>query len=384
MNGHAKFSPSSAERWLSCPGSIRLIERAPPQTDSVYAAEGTQAHACLEALLKAGAAQADGVCNLLLKANPFAMVRHARETAKVIWTDAGDDLVLAEDKVCLPGVDDLWGTLDCAVVHEMVGLLRIYDFKYGAGIPVEARENLQLICYALSKAAEYDYAFTDVELVILQPRADHVDGPVRRWRVGMNLLRGYLPKFHKGVARCKAQVKGKEELSAGKHCKFCPAKPICPAIGEQAMTAAQMSFTRIDSVPTVVPAEALPPADTLKDLGRALAACDRLEDWIAAVRGYAFDTMSRGERVPGFKLVPKRAQRRWRDEAMIEEIARKEFGDLAFEQKLLSPAQMEKQLATKVWVAAHTVSESSGLTIAEESDKRSGVDPVAMTFGVIE
>jgi hypothetical protein len=383
VSGHAKYSPSSAERWHRCPGSVRLIERAPPQPESVYALEGTQAHQCLEAFLLGGPAAWGTVKAELLKANPMTMVNHAWTAAQLIWQDAGGEPVLAEAKVVLiPG--KVYGTLDAAVVDELLGLLRIYDLKFGAGIAVEVKENLQLICYALAKAREYPAGtFTHVEMVVLQPRAEHPGGPTRRWRITFDELEAYLPQFDAALARCEAQVEGLEDLHDGPHCKFCPAKVICPAIGERAMVAAEASFKRLDTVPAVVPIT-LPPADGLKDLGTALKACDALEDWIDAVRTYALDRMKAGDAVPGFKLVAKRAQRRWKDEMEACCDAAETFGDNAFVSKLLSPAQLESQFKAKDWVAERTVSESSGVTIAAESDKRPATQAVAHTFETLE
>lgn len=42
-DNHAKLSPSSAHRWIACPGSVWLSEDA-PKTTSAYAEEGTKAH----------------------------------------------------------------------------------------------------------------------------------------------------------------------------------------------------------------------------------------------------------------------------------------------------------------------------------------------------
>ena len=48
---HAKLSPSSAERWMSCPGSVALNEGKDDKGSS-YAAEGTAAHELAEKILR--------------------------------------------------------------------------------------------------------------------------------------------------------------------------------------------------------------------------------------------------------------------------------------------------------------------------------------------
>ena len=62
---HARLSPSSAKRWLMCPGSVKLSE-AYPDTTSSYASEGTAAHELAEKCLRerqdaASYAMIDGV-----------------------------------------------------------------------------------------------------------------------------------------------------------------------------------------------------------------------------------------------------------------------------------------------------------------------------------
>jgi len=44
MSGHAKLSPSSAARWMTCPGSVALSEGI-EDTSSKNADEGTMMHA---------------------------------------------------------------------------------------------------------------------------------------------------------------------------------------------------------------------------------------------------------------------------------------------------------------------------------------------------
>lgn len=49
---HAKLPPSSAERWINCPGSVALSAQLPPPGSSPYADEGTLAHAVAELKLR--------------------------------------------------------------------------------------------------------------------------------------------------------------------------------------------------------------------------------------------------------------------------------------------------------------------------------------------
>ena len=48
---HAKLSASGAGRWASCPGSVQM-EDGIPDSESVYAKEGTLAHELSELKLK--------------------------------------------------------------------------------------------------------------------------------------------------------------------------------------------------------------------------------------------------------------------------------------------------------------------------------------------
>ena len=50
-NKHSKLSPSSAHRWMACPGSVRLEAQFPDES-SPYAKEGTTAHELVESMMR--------------------------------------------------------------------------------------------------------------------------------------------------------------------------------------------------------------------------------------------------------------------------------------------------------------------------------------------
>jgi hypothetical protein len=87
--------------------------------------------------------------------------------------------------------------------------------------------------------------------------------------------------------------------------------------------------------------------------------------------------------VPGWKLAPKRAQRKWKDEeAAAQAFLKRGLTRLeVYETELRSPAGMEKVLKaggmTKEGIALVlkdlVVKESSGTTLVEDSDSRPAV-----------
>ncbi len=382
---HAVYGPSSAERWTSCPASIKHCENAPPEKDSPYAKEGTDAHTCFEMFLKNGRAKVAATRKMLKGAYPTDMVEHALEAAEEIWrrTPPGA-IVVAEQKVDISDFTDAeqFGTLDCAIVEEF-GLLQIWDFKYGAGIPVDAEGNLQLILYALGAAKQYDYNFSQVELGVIQPRAEHHTGQsVRSWQIEMADLLEYRDFFLEAVKKTKAK---NPKFVAGDHCRFCRGKVNCPEISKHAITQAQIAF---DDETTEVVSVPAPETMAIKNLPQILEACEKLEKWIDAVRSHAHFVLEKGHKIDGFKLVAKRSTRKWADVSAAEKAGVKLFGPLVYAPKeLLSPAQIEKALkehydpeAIKKFVAKNTTNVSSGYTLVPESDSRPAVNPAANAF----
>lgn len=388
---HATYSASGAERWLNCPGSISLCEKAPPARESEYALEGTQAHACLEFLLKNLGNLAPA---LQLAANTYTeeMIDHAYDT--VLWVlekqaELKGSTIGAETRVDSSSftLAGQFGTLDVQIAQPF-GRLVIMDYKYGAGVTrnPEGDDGLgdsQLVYYALAVAHEHDYNFVDIELVVDQPRAYHESGETRRSHVlTMAQLLAWKPKFYDGVRRT---LQKSPATNPGSWCKFCNAATICPSLKDSAMKKAQIVFSDtkgIVSVPT-------PELIKLPNLSIALDACDKLEAWIKKVREHAYHVLETGGDVDGFKLVYKKSPRRWGNpDAAIGE-ATKLWGDKALaEPKLLSPAQLEKALKDdsklEQFVAQYMTDESSGTTLVRASDKRDPVRKIDKVFTQLE
>ena len=56
MSAHAPLAPSSAKRWMSCPGSVTGDARRPEPPSSSFADEGTHAHELFARCLLQGVA----------------------------------------------------------------------------------------------------------------------------------------------------------------------------------------------------------------------------------------------------------------------------------------------------------------------------------------
>lgn len=381
---HSKFGASGAKRWLACPGSVALSLKAPKQRESEYAREGTEAHACLEIFLRndRDGVLSDQLVKMCRGKYPDEMIDHVKNAFYEIRArkqDAPGAEFLCETKVSLDFINpEMFGTVDAAIVEEF-GRLTVIDFKYGAGIVVNPEANEQLIYYALGLAHKYDYNFKDVALVIIQPRAEQSGRTTRQAVMSIDELIAWKEVFAHGVDACK---RPEPDFNAGGHCRFCPATPICPEISKKALRQAQIDFTPVDDTLHLPDPEVIP----VPYLGKTLEACDLIEKWIEGVRHHAFHVLETGQSVDGFKLVQKRAARKWIDPVKAEAEAMKFWGDRVFKTFLLSPAQMEKMCTTpsmEFWIEKNCHAESSGLTIVPVSDKRDEVRPIEKDFDVV-
>lgn len=377
---HAKYSASGSKRWLKCHGSTALIEKAPEPRESKYAKEGTTAHSVLEYLGKNRKKRAQAAA-FLRKSYPTDMVAYAEAALdyveKRLKKYSGADLEI-EVRCDLPVTEkDQFGTTDLAIV-ELYGRLIVIDYKYGAGVPVFPDENSQLIYYALALAHKYDYCFSEVELVVIQPRRPipvegkppgAIEETVRSWTTSIETLLEWRDKFENGIVANKKAAKNPEaHLLSGDHCQFCPAAVICPEIKNKALRKAQATFDddlSELSLPVVSSRRDLTP----KMIADFLDAAETLEIWTKAVRDFAEGIIENGVQIPGWGFVDKRGSRKYTNIERADKEARKYFGDKAYSKpELLSPAQIEKACASKPGLLAkfmkdHVATVSSGVTL---------------------
>jgi hypothetical protein len=236
---HALLSPSAAHRWMACPGSVKLTEGR-DDGGSVYSREGTAAHDLARHCLETGTDAAEhlgrvidhGGCfaNSLADGDAAFEVTAEMVAAVQTYIDTARPYLhlnpLIEARVATP-IADCWGTLDFGAHDPQAGRLTVLDFKYGKGVIVEAKGNAQLLTYAsglLAKIGEDEV--DEIELVIVQPRRLHAEGPVRQMLYTKQELRQHVAdaRHAASLVECDPPV-----LHSGAHCKFCRASSFCPA-----------------------------------------------------------------------------------------------------------------------------------------------------------
>lgn len=357
---------------MNCPGSLR-ISAGIEDPGSIYAAEGTAAHELGEKCLRDGKDAADYAGEKITVGNHVFEVDDDMAAAVQVYLDTvrkevrpGDDLAI-EHKFDLSEIvhDGMFGTNDASIFRPSTGELFVFDYKHGAGYAVEAEANPQLLYYAVGAATQKaGRRISTVTIVIVQPRAMHPAGPVRRWSAPAIALAEWMDDLK---AAAIATMNPDAPLKTGPWCKFCRAAGICPKLREEAFDAANAEF---DTTPADMPPEVL---------AGILEKADLIEDWIKAVRAYAHSTLDAGGTLPGWKLVQKRAVRKWSldDDLLAPGLAR-EFGlvgDELYVRKLKSPAQIEKLLpkAERGKLKEYVSAVSSGTTLAREADPRAAV-----------
>ena len=336
---------STAKRLINCPGSRALVDKMPPSKPSVYAEEGTRLHNAMHAILSLNADIAEF--------DNHEKLRFALDSLNDI--DPNRELEFqTEISVHFGGfLAGVFGS--CDLLGRIGNRAVVLDWKFGDGVAVDAVENDQLLFYTAAgmRTPEARWAFkgvTEIELIIVQPPR------VSRWLTTPGRVKAFERTLFDAV---QASYKTDAPLNYGDHCRWCPAKPVCPALSGKVERAISMKVKAIDP----------------EKIGNALAYALVAEEWIKSVRELAQTMLENNAPVVGWKLVPKRATRQWAD----ADKARATLAEMGLDDKdlmvLKSPAQVEK-ISGKL-PKDLTVAVSTGNTIAPESDPR----PAVLTIG---
>lgn len=347
---------STAKRVINCPGSVKLSQSVPPKPSSKYAEEGTLLHDAMHRILSDRVSVDDlGLDEDLIERK----IRPALDALNEI--DPSNQLeFVTELRVHFGGfLANVFGSCDLLgrIGHRAI----VLDWKFGDGVAVDAVENEQLMFYTAAgmRTEEARWVFEgvkEIECIIVQPPS------VKRWVTTPGRIKHFERELEQAV---QTALLPNAPVKPGDHCKWCPAKAICPALSGEAERALR---TQLNSI-------------TPEGYSNALIIADRLEDWIKDVREQAQQALENNVTIPGWKLVSKRAIRQWVDEEGARESLEQMGLDISelMETSLISPAKAEKVLKKHKLALPkdHVVAISSGNTIAPESDPR----PAVITIG---
>ncbi len=398
---HSKLGPSAAHRWLHCTGSVAMTRNIENKS-TVFALEGTAAHEFNEFILATGRDPQDwlgGVVDLE-SANPgskfipdaaelddreryFAidaeMVEGAELTIETIneyYKPEEGDILLLETRLDMSWIHPaLFGTGDMLIYKPKTKHLIVLDYKYGQGVAVDVEDNEQVLTYSVGAVRLFVKEGVDkVTTVIVQPRAFHVDGPVRTEEVDILDLDIFEATLREKAAETDS---AEPHLVAGEQCKFCPASHACEEFRDFVADAVSIHPIDLDSDP--ITENDLPKLTDLTPdrLGKLVVAAHLIGTWCKRVLQFAQSEALDGRVPDGCKMVEKRAYRKFTaaPDDVIGVLDLEGFGedDYLTEPKLRSVAQIEKLVGKKAFGVIFDgffKKESSGFTLVSEDDKR--------------
>lgn len=361
---HSELGASSASRWLACPSSVHLSEGIEEKSSS-HASEGTCAHEVCDMALTQGVEASKFIGNeyeghIVTK----EMADHCQLYVDYVNNAGEGKEVSIEERINLHFIDPrMFGSND-AVIYEPHGTLEVIDFKYGKGIEVSPVNNKQLMYYALGAAHGGDYY--DVKMTIIQPR---VENPIKSHTVPMSVIEDYATELKQGVERVDSGI---DCFEIGEHCRFCKAKPICPAKKRQAQELARVDFA--DHI--TVKESSLPQASTLDpgEIAKILKHGKAIKEWIDSISLYALSELEAGKKIEGYKLVEGKSNRVLMNPVEFENSFGAIYGDdLYVPRKLKGTGALEK-LIGKQNVAPFFRKPPAENVMAPESDKRKAVE----------
>lgn len=385
MSKHALLSPSSAYRWLNCPRAPRL-EATLPEKISEYAKEGTLAHSVCEitALKHFGRIKTAEYSREIkkLKTNSLwndEMLRTAgiyvEHLAEKAMRFEREPYIAFEISVNISDyVPEAFGRCDCIMFGDET--LVITDYKHGRGESVSAKQNPQLMLYALGALKLYQPIFgnalKNIEVCIDQPRLNIYED----WRCTSDELL----KWGESI-KPKAQMayNGVGNFNAGLWCKFCRANGLCKAQAEQEIAEFEDAAKIINDFPNLLTPNAM---SSVLEKGEELVA------WYESVRQKALEKMLNGEQIPGFKLVEGRSTRVWSNQDKALEILQATGIEksLIFDTVPKTLAQLEKLIGAtkfKELVGEFVVKPPGKPTIAKSDDARKEFSSAVADFASV-
>lgn len=380
---HTKFSPSTFARVAACLGSVAMCQTVPESKPTIYAAEGTVFHRLIALCLRYGFDPIDFL-GIVAKADGFEieveqdMVDHMEGGLARVRKELPKNLVI-ETRVSLDKwLPDQSGTCDLGAYDSK--WIDVWDWKYGAGVPVHPFQNWQIVLYALgfwNDVARFETKARKFRLWIDQPRNSAGGG---YWDVDLDELLEWGKRASRIIERA---MKPNAPLTPGeKQCAFCPAKWSCPAYDKFATETMSLKFEDLsgkDKPP-------VPQKMTMRQKAYIAKHAGFLKEWIDTQHKAVLDAALKGDDTFMVKAVYGRApNRKWADQEEAESIlARKVTNAPIFKRVLISPAKAQELLLAEDYddlvARGIVITGTPKPVLVPVEDNRPAIDTVASKF----
>ena len=190
------LAPSRAEQWLSCPLSAVLtrelrgsyfgcctgqIVSSSSQKEDDFIEQGVLAHKLAEETINylyfggERKLQTSKIIEQAVQVYINVLQHYVKENSSdIVMFRAEQKVVVELDEETKKAGIECWGTVDAALLTT--SSIHVFDLKYGENEPVDAKNNAQLMLYAVGLYQAYKPLYpsiTDIVLHIIQPRQEH-------------------------------------------------------------------------------------------------------------------------------------------------------------------------------------------------------------------
>jgi hypothetical protein len=332
---HAKWSPSSAHRWMECKASMAEELYYVRVGSSAFADEGTAAHTLMADcfLQKKDAAEFIGrvipVVTLddngkELERRDFTVDEEMAEFVQIVLDSVNARVaqgwtLLVEQRVDFSkfiGLEDQFGTADIILVSPDGTHVSVEDLKYGRGHKVYPDGNHQMLTYAVGVLETFDGLIGDFQkfdMRVHQPRL-FFEGVTEKTLTREEILE-HAAKMRTAATDNVFYIARKldgipfDKLAYSpsyKTCLWCKHKPNCAAHEKLVLDEVMQDFVDLDKLQEAqenmtINGPVTPKADRL---GQAFANLDMIEEWCRSVRAECERQVFAGMEVVGIDGLP--------------------------------------------------------------------------------
>jgi hypothetical protein len=333
MGNHSIVSPSSFERIVLCPASLRLGLNI-PDTTSEYDKRGTELHEHIANYIQGKKTLEDiDVTHEESYALHVCYNKVMKQTG-IYTTELSIDL-----KNIYLGMKGSIDFVSYRYVNHNEIEVYLCDFKFGKGVEVKAKNNYQLLLYLIGyrnylRITNSFIKINTAKLEIIQPFLSEEDNI---WYIDNvdEYLDERIPQLQKIVEI--ALQHNSPIIPSSKACRFCKVKPFCPELSNLTTAVAKLNTPE-----TTITVENMRDEDLINILDKA----DAVETFIKSVRSYVRGKLEKGETVGDYNLVEGKKTRKYLPCA--EEILYGLLGDKCYDKSLLGVTKMDKLVSKEV------------------------------------